>query len=133
MDGSVCGSEKEPIAATQLGQDCLTTKCPSGSTCLMGMIPQCCNDESKEITDLLYNNKCPNGLEAAGKVDQYFLPTVAKSCGDLICDPGYGCQMIGKQFAKCCLLKQKPSSSNGNVHKDTPLSDIFNQGLLRLK
>lgn len=49
MDGSVCGPQKEPIEATKMGIDCSSTTCPTGSICLQGMIPQCCDEESRSL------------------------------------------------------------------------------------
>lgn len=82
------------------------------------------------MTDHLYGEKCSEG-RAAGKHEQYFLPTVAKACADLVCDAGYECQVVGNnQFAKCCPNKKKPSGAT--IHRDSPLFEAFNRGWLKM-
>lgn len=83
-----------------------------------------------ENVDLLYSDKCEDGVNAAGNMDQYFLVTVAKTCDDLICEDGFSCQKVGKQFAKCCSIKLKPQSHH--IHRDSPLFEAFHQGWLNL-
>ncbi|KAI6218027.1 Major allergen Ani s 1 [Aphelenchoides fujianensis] len=129
-DGSVCGPSQESKEAVRLGTDCESTECPKGSSCLQGMIPQCCTNAPRDDVDFLYAEKCPNGQAAGGTFDQYFLPEVAENCEDLDCEHGYECQRL-KGLAKCCRSAKKSGKSRELVAHDAPLVDSMQREKLQ--
>ncbi|TKR88104.1 hypothetical protein L596_012396 [Steinernema carpocapsae] len=83
---------------------CEDVICPKGYECQMGMMaPFCCNFEYQKMINEANSDKCPNGAMAAGVKGQYsFQATFGMNCSRLMCEKGYKCVQVNKEFAKCC-------------------------------
>ncbi|TKR88116.1 hypothetical protein L596_012406 [Steinernema carpocapsae] len=111
-DESMCLGPEQPKATTILQVDAPgyeEGKCGKGVHCPIGHFCYdgdgkvlCCPTEYEDAFSQAHNLVCPNGTKAAGVYEGFFIATVAKTCDDLICDPGYACQQVNKYFANCC-------------------------------
>uniref|UniRef100_A0A1I8ART7 Secreted protein n=1 Tax=Steinernema glaseri TaxID=37863 RepID=A0A1I8ART7_9BILA len=86
--------------------------CAAGYTCRSNPaffgLWECCSTTNEEMYRQAHTKTCLNGKNAIGEMHsitetyQYFVPKLAKSCGDMDCGEGNTCEQVNQYFARCC-------------------------------